>query len=75
MVQGHTIKFKRFYILILIAGYLVASLYGCTEKKSAKPRVLDYLTGAEQVKTYQKIKSKIKGIDQSRKEQIQEGEE
>ncbi len=59
-------------IPISLLTYMLISLYGCSnqaptsvEEETREPGVVDYLTGAEQIKQYKKIKSKLKDIDES----------
>jgi len=47
-------------------------LLGCEKKESPEPGVLDYLTGAEHLKTYKKTKSKIEDINKSLEDRNQE---
>ena len=45
------------------------------EKSEKKPGMIDYITGAEQIKTYKKMKSKIKEIEKTSEERFQEFQE
>ena len=56
--------------------YMFASLSGCAkeaagpvEEETSEPGVIDYLTGAEHIKQYKKMKSKLEDINKSRQEQ------
>jgi hypothetical protein len=69
---------KRSLAGIFAAGYLAASLCGCAKENSAshgekseEPGIIHYVTGAEQLKSYRKVKSRIEDIDRTRKEQYQ----
>ena len=64
--------------IIFVAGCLMVLLCGCAkedsfshEKKSEEPGIIHYITGAEQLKSYRKVKSRIEDIDRTRKEQYQ----
>lgn len=49
-----------------------------TERKresETKPGMIDYITGAEQIKTYKKMKSKIEEIERTSEERYQEFQE
>lgn len=69
----------RFLAAIFIMGYLTVCLCGCEGKKSGsgetkakEPGIVEYMTGAEQLKSYQKVKSKIEDINRSQEEQRKE---
>ena len=73
---------KEALTAVLTAGCLIVFLCGCAEEdpasrggKSKEPGIIHYMTGAEQLKTYRKTRSKIKDIDRARKEQIRMGPE
>jgi len=55
------------YLFIL---FIVVMLCGCTkgEEKDQQPDVVDYATGAEQLKSYKKARSTIDNIAKSREE-------
>ncbi len=71
---------KSCLILLSLAfaiSFLV--LYGCVKqsptqdsKKSATNEIVDYVTGAAQARQYQKAKSTIEEINESRREQYKE---
>jgi len=63
---------KRFFVAGLAVGYVLLSLYGCSnnkpdthKKKTREPGVADYMVGGQQLKTYQKTKSKINDINKT----------
>ena len=73
MAQSKTVSMSK--ITIILVGCLC--IYGCgnqtptsVEKEEAEPGVIDYLTGAEHIKQYKKIKSKIEDINKSREERF-----
>ena len=59
---------KRIFLFMIIA----TSLFGCAEESATpekkEPGVIRYLTGAEQLNTYRRTKSRIIEIDKSLKE-------
>jgi len=57
---------------ILVAGFLLMSASGCGENKSGEPGVVDYMTGAEQVRTYRKAKSQLEGVNKTLEKRYQE---
>jgi len=48
------------------------SASGCGENKSGEPGVVDYMTGAEQVRTYRKAKSQLEGVNKTLEKRYQE---
>ena len=54
---------KRSSIVVLAVGLLLMFAAGCTGRKSEEPGVVEYMTGAVQLKTYQKTRSKIDDIN------------
>ena len=47
-------------------------LSGCSEEKPSEPGVVDYMTGAEQLRTYQRTKVKVQDIDNKLEERYQD---
>ena len=63
---------KRFFVIIFAAGFLAIFLCGCTERsttppkeKTTKPGMIEYMTGSQQIKVYQKTKSKLDSINKT----------
>ena len=56
---------KIFLSTFLVMSSLIMLSSGCSKEKPSEPGVVDYMTGAEQLKTYQKAKVKIEDIDKS----------
>ena len=50
----------------------MALTFGCAEKKSDEPGMIDYLSGGVQLKMYKKTKSKLEDINKTLKERYQE---
>ena len=63
---------KTFLGTFVVISCLAVLSSGCSEEKSSEPGVVSYVTGAEQLKTYQKTKVKIHDIDNNLKETHQE---
>jgi hypothetical protein len=66
-------------IWTFMIGYLTVCLCGCEgkkaetgEAKAKEPGVVEYMTGAEDLKQYQKVRSKIEDINRSQEEQRKE---
>jgi len=65
---------KKLFPVIII---LTICLCGCSEessiseKETTEPGVVDYITGAEQIKTYKRVKSKIEDINKTSKERFE----
>ena len=63
---------KKLFPVIII---LIIFLLGCTKESPTtnkpEPGVVDYITGAEQIKAYERTKSKIEDINKTLKEQRQ----
>ena len=58
----------RKYLIIMMLGFFLA---GCGGEKASKPKepgVVDYITGSESIKTYQKTKEKIRDINKTLEE-------
>ena len=51
--------------------FLAISISGCSQKESAEPGVVDYLSGAEQLKTYKQTRTKIEDLGKAVKERDQ----
>lgn len=63
---------KIFLSTFVVISCLVMLSSGCSEEKASEPGVVSYMTGAEQLKTYQKAKVKIEDIDNKLKETHQD---
>jgi len=63
---------KRFLIILLTIGLLSMCVSGCTESKSTDPGVIDHITGAGQIRTYKKARSKIENINKVLEKRYQE---
>lgn len=70
---------KRFFVIVFAIGYSALFLCGCSnsksgthKKKTTEPGVTDYMVGAEQLKTYQKAKSKMEEINKTLEKRYQE---
>ncbi|MFH0839805.1 MAG: lipoprotein [Candidatus Omnitrophota bacterium] len=59
---------KKYFIIIILIFLLSGCGAGEKASKSAEPGVVDYLTGHEQIKTYQRTKIKIEDINKTPKE-------
>jgi PBP1b-binding outer membrane lipoprotein LpoB len=63
---------KLYPVIIVLAVFLS----GCTKESpatdKAEPGVADYITGAEQLKTFKKAKSKIEEVNETVKEREEE---
>ena len=59
---------KYFAIIVILVLFLCGCGGGEKASKPAEPDVVDYITGHEQIKTYQKTKEKIRDIDKMLKE-------
>ena len=74
---------KRFFVIIFTAGFLAIFLCGCTERssiplkkkttkpKTTKPGIIEYTTGSQQIKVYQRTKSKLDSIKKAREKQYE----
>jgi len=61
---------RNYFVGIVILSTLLCGC-GRSEEKASKPNepgVVDYITGREQIKTYQKTKSKIEDINNTLQE-------
>jgi len=70
---------KRFFVIVFTISYLALFLCGCNnnksdshKKKTTEPGVADYMVGDEQLKTYQKTKSKMEDINKTLKNKYKE---
>lgn len=76
------IAMQRVYVVVVMGICFGLLVGGCSrkdaeapEKEAAAPGVVDYLTGAEHIRSYKKAKSKIEGIKSSLEQQYQEMED
>lgn len=62
---------KAFFVIIILTIFLA----GCAKETSTtdkpKPGTVDYITGAEQIRTYKKVKSKIEDINKISRERFE----
>jgi len=63
---------KIFLSVFMVISCLVMFSSGCSKEKPSEPGVVDYMSGAEQLRTYQKAKVKIEDIDNKLKENYQQ---
>ena len=63
---------RIFLSTFVVISCLVILSSGCSKEKSSEPGVVSYMTGAEQLKTYQKAKVEIEDIDNKVKETHQD---
>ena len=50
------------YIALTIIIMVLTLTVGCSDKSSDEPTVVEQITGAEQIKTYKKTRSKIDDV-------------
>lgn len=62
---------NRFSSVFLILTCLLFAA-GCSEEKSSEPGVVSYVSGAEQLKAYQRTKVKVEDIDNKLEERYQD---
>ena len=72
---------KRLSVATFVVVWSVFFLWGCNnnqpstyKRETRKPGVADYVVGGEQLKSYQKTKSKLDGINKNLQRQYQEME-
>lgn len=65
---------RPFSAIVILAIFLC----GCAKEsptsdkeKTAEPGIIDYITGAERLRTYKRTESKVKDIDKTLKERFQ----
>ena len=74
---------KRFFIISFVVGCSAVFLCGCTEggpatrqkttePKTREPGIIDYMTGSQQIKVYQKTKSKLEDIQKTQEKKYNE---
>ena len=56
----------------MLVMFLVISIFGCSKKENTEPGVVDYLSGAEQLKNYKQTRTKIEDLGKAAKERDQE---
>ncbi|MBU4377125.1 MAG: hypothetical protein KKD29_06610 [Candidatus Omnitrophica bacterium] len=59
---------RKCFAAIIILCALLSGCGGEKASKPAEPGVVDYLTGHEQIKTYQRTKTKIEDINKTLQE-------
>ena len=59
---------KLYYIIMIPAIFLAGCANETSTTDEREPGIVDYITGAEQIKTYKKTKSKIEEINKTTEE-------
>jgi len=59
---------RKYFAIMTVLSFFLCGCGGEKASKPAEPDVVDYITGHEQIKTYQKTKEKIRDIDKTLKE-------